>query len=161
VRPLARAQPPRPRLLVLPFLNLSGDPAEDYFSDAMTDEVITALANLAPGELAVIARTTAMHYKGSHKDIARIARELRVDYVLEASMRHNQEQVSINAQLIQASDQTHLFARKFESGTSDVFELQNCIARILYTHIPGMAGRSRSGEAEGGTSQKPSNDVAA
>ena len=77
----------RTRLLVLPFVNLTGDPAQEYFSDAMTDELITELAALAPDALAVIARTTAMHYKGSHKDVARIGRELNVDYVVEGAVR--------------------------------------------------------------------------
>ncbi len=74
-RAAAEPQMRRARLLVLPFMNLSGDLAKEYFSDAMTDEIITALASLAPEKLAVIARTTAMHYKGSHKDVGRIGRE--------------------------------------------------------------------------------------
>ncbi len=78
-----RVSTPRAKIVVLPFLNLSGDPAQEYLSDAMTDEIITALAGLAPEHLAVIARTTAMHYKGSHKDVARIGRELSVDYLVE------------------------------------------------------------------------------
>jgi DNA-binding winged helix-turn-helix (wHTH) protein len=74
---------PATRLVVLPFLNLSGDSAQEYFSDAMTDEIITELAGLAPDALGVIARTTAMRYKGSHKDVTRIAHELGVEYVVE------------------------------------------------------------------------------
>jgi hypothetical protein len=69
----------RPRLVVLPFLNLSGDPAQEYFSDAVTDEIITEIASVAPNHLAVIARTSSMHYKNSRKDVARISRELDVD----------------------------------------------------------------------------------
>ena len=99
----------KPRLVVLPFANLSGDPAQEYFGDAVTDEIIGALASLAPEQLAVIARTTAMRYKGSHKDAARIGRELSVDYIVEGSFHQTKEQVSINAQLIQTSDQAHLF----------------------------------------------------
>jgi len=101
----------RTRLVVLPFLNLSGDPAQEYFSDAITDEIITVLAGLAPEQLAVIARTTAMHYKGSHKDVSRIGRELGVDYVVEGGVHRNDDQVSINVQLIQVSDQAHLLVR--------------------------------------------------
>jgi DNA-binding winged helix-turn-helix (wHTH) protein len=67
------------RVLVLPLVNASGDAAEEYFSDAMTDDVITALADRGGDELAVIARTTAMRYKGTHKDIARMGRELSLD----------------------------------------------------------------------------------
>lgn len=69
----------RARIVVLPFINLTGDPTQEYFSDAMTDEIITELAALAPDALSVIARTTAMRYKGGHKEVARIGRELGVD----------------------------------------------------------------------------------
>ncbi|MGA8865605.1 MAG: winged helix-turn-helix domain-containing protein, partial [Candidatus Sulfotelmatobacter sp.] len=96
----------RARLIVLPFVNLSGDPAEECFSEAMTDEIITEFARLAPEQLAVIARTTAMHYKGSQKDVARIGRELGVDYVVEGSVRRMEDQAGVNVQLIQVSDQT-------------------------------------------------------
>lgn len=85
----------RARLVVLPFLNLSGDSAQEYFSDAMTDEVITELAAWAPEQLAVIARTTAMRYKGCRKDVSRIARELSVDYVVEGGVRRNHERVYV------------------------------------------------------------------
>ena len=82
----AEAGPVRKRrLAVLPFVNLSGDPAQEYFSDAMTDEIITALSSLAPEQLAVIARTTSMRYKNGHKDVARIGQELGVDFVVEGA----------------------------------------------------------------------------
>ena len=131
----------RPRLAVLPFENLSGDPAQEYFSDAMTDEIITALASLAPEQLAVIARTTAMHYKGSHKDVARIGRELGVDYVVEGALHHTKEQTAINVQLIKTSDQAHLFARKYEAERRDIFHMQSSVAQDIATHIdaPGVA----------------------
>ncbi len=74
------------RMVVLPFLNLNGDTGQEYFSDAITEEMITALACLSPEHMAVIARTTAMHYKGSQKDIGEIARELGVEYVVEGSV---------------------------------------------------------------------------
>jgi TolB-like protein len=98
------AQPPRARLLVLPFVNLTGDPAQEYLSDAMTDEVITALAALPPDALAVIARTTAMRYKNSQKDVARIGRELSVDCVVEGAVGRSGESVTVNVQLVRASD---------------------------------------------------------
>jgi TolB-like protein len=102
--PQAEAAPTRrPRLLVLPFVNSSGDPSQEYFSDAMTDEIITVLANLAGEQLAVIARTTTMHYKGSHKDVARIGRELPVDYVVEGTVRRSEEDMVVTVQLIETS----------------------------------------------------------
>lgn len=129
------ALPHRTRLLVLPFINLSGDPAEDYFCDAITDEVITELSAIAPEVLAVIARTTAMHYKGSHKDVGRIGRELAIDYVLEGGVRSSTARVSINVQLIQVSDQAHLFAKKYETGLSDIFDAQTAIAQAIAARI--------------------------
>ena len=129
------------RVLVLPFVNSSGDPGQDYFSDAMTDEMITALATVAPEQLAVIARTTAMHYKGSHKDVSHLGRELRVDYVVEGSVHRSDEQVRITVQLIQVSDQMHLFAKKYEALPHDVSTMQRSIAETIAEHlaIAGLA----------------------
>jgi TolB-like protein len=119
------ARPERLRLLVLPFANSSGDAAQEYVSDAMTDEVITELARVAPDWLAVIARTTAMRYKGSRKDVARIGRELQVDYVVEGGVRHACDAVAVNVQLIRARDQTHVWARKYEGRSDDVVGSRN------------------------------------
>ncbi len=138
------APSPRGRLAVLPFLDLSGNPADEYFSDAMTDELITALARIAPGKLAVIARTTAMRYKHVQKDAAAIGRELDVGYLVEGAVRRSQDQVAINVQLIQVSDQTHIFAAKYEAGVPDVFSLHRRIAADLAASLgvgaaPGKA----------------------
>jgi TolB-like protein len=85
----------------------------------MTDEIIGALAAIAPEQLAVIARTTAMRYKSSHKDVALIGRELGVDYVVEGGVRRTGDRLSISLQLIQAADQTHLFAQKYDAQMHD------------------------------------------
>ncbi len=85
-------QPPkRPILAVLPLDNLSGDPRQDYFSDGLTEELITALGRLSPEELGVIARTSVMRYKGTKKSIAEIGRELGADYLIEGSVRRARE----------------------------------------------------------------------
>lgn len=120
---------------MLPFINLSGDSAQDYFCDAITDEVITELAAIAPENLAVIARTTAMHYKGSHKDVGRIGRELAIDYVLEGGVRSSNANVGINVQLIQVSDQAHVFAKKYETGLHDIFDAEMAIAQAIAARI--------------------------
>jgi TolB-like protein len=150
-RPAApvRAPTPAPRLVVLPFINLSRDPAQEYISDAITDEIITELACLAPGRLAVIARTTAMHYKGSHKDVSRVGSELGVDYVVEGSVRRSEDGIAINVQLIQTSDQTHLFAKKYDAALADIFNMQHSIARTIGAHLPGIADRARGGAVRG------------
>jgi TolB-like protein/Flp pilus assembly protein TadD len=160
VSPVPAAEPgaaPRPRLLVLPFANLSSDPTQEYFSDAMTDEVISALASLAPDQLAVIARTTAMHYKNTRKDIARIGREVGVDYVVEGAVRQAGERVGINIQLVQTADQAHLFARRYGAELGAIFDTQNRIARDVGAHIPSLAGRARGEQAR----RKPTENLAA
>jgi TolB-like protein/Tfp pilus assembly protein PilF len=151
--------PPRRRVIVLPFLNLTDNPAQEYFSDAMTDELITALARVAPPELAVIARTTAMHYKVVHSDAASIGRDLSVEYIVEGAVRRTQERLAINVQLIQVSDQTHVFAATYETGPCEIFSLHSRIASDLTAHmgacpIPGKTG----GGMPGG---KPTDNLAA
>jgi TolB-like protein/tetratricopeptide (TPR) repeat protein len=129
------ALPRRLRLLVLPLGNLSGDPAQEYFSDAMTGEIITELAARAPDALALIARTTAMHYKGSHKDIAHIGRELGVDYIVEGSVRRTPDRIAVSVTLVRTSNQTHVFARRYDVALDGMFEVQQSIARDIAEHI--------------------------
>jgi TolB-like protein/Tfp pilus assembly protein PilF len=152
----------RARLVVLPFLNLSGDQTQDYFSDAITDEIITALAGLAPEQLAVIARTTAMHYKGTQKDVSGIGRELGVDYVVEGGVHRTEDRVSINLQLIQVSDQTHLFAKKYDTQMPDIFGLYRGIANAIVHHVPPIANAMRDGlTLREDTRRKPTDNLAA
>ncbi len=147
----------RVRLVVLPFVNQSGDPAREYLSDAMTDEVITALAGLCPEHLAVIARTTAMRYKGSQMDAAQIGRDLSVDYLVEGAIRHTRDQVAVNVQLIQASDQAHLFAKRYDANLRDIFQIQGSIAQGIAAHIPSVADKVRTGPA----TKKPTENLTA
>lgn len=118
-------------LVVLPFLNLSGDPHEDYFADGMTEEMITQLGSLDPQHLGVIARTSSMQYKDAKKGAAQVARELGVDYLLEGSVRRSAQRVRVTAQLIQASDQTHLWAADFDRDLSEVLKLQSELALAI------------------------------
>jgi len=158
------ARGPRVKLVVLPFVNLSGDPAQEYFSDAMTDETITALASLAPEQLAVIARTTAMHYKGSHKDVSQVGRELGVDYVVEGGVRRTADRIAINAQLIRVKDQAHVWAQRYDAELTDILRLQACVAQAIAAHIgiTPIAAKLRLGEAAGeGVARKPTEDLAA
>jgi TolB-like protein/Flp pilus assembly protein TadD len=126
------------RLVVLPFRNLSGDPAQEYFSDAMTDEITTEIAGLAPAALSVIARTTAMRYKGSQKDVARIALELGVEYVVEGGVRRMEDKVALNIQLVRANDQAQVFARRYRGELRDIFQIQSTVARDIAAHIDNI-----------------------
>ena len=161
--PPAEPKRSRARLVVLPFVNLSDDPAREHLGDAMTDEIITELASLAQERLAVIARTTAMHYKGSPKDVARIARELGVDYVVEGAFRQSAQQVVVNVQLIQTSDQAHLFARRYEVAPGDIFDVPNSIAQDIATHIgdPGVLEAVRGSLTSLHSRRRPTENLAA
>ncbi len=126
---LPRVPAGKPVLVVLPFVNLSREPAQDYFSDGLTDELITQIGSLNPQRLGVIARTSAMHYKGTQATVEQIARELGVDYVLEGSVRRSGGEVHITAQLVQARDQTRLWAHSYESTSADLIQVQDDVAR--------------------------------
>jgi TolB-like protein/Flp pilus assembly protein TadD len=126
----------RSTLVVLPFQNLSGDPAQDYFSDGLTEEAITDLGQLSPAHLRVIARTSSMAYKHTEKTIGQIGQELNADYVLEGSVRRENERVRISAQLIRVSDQTHLWAKSYDArNPGDVIDLQNAIGRAIADQV--------------------------
>lgn len=133
---LRSASPPgKAMIVVLPFQNLSGDPRQDYFADGMTEEMIAQLGSLDPRHLGVIARTSAMLYKGTRKDSAQIARELGVNLLLEGSVRRANDRVRVTAQLIQASDQTHLWAGSYDRDVSDILKLQSDVARGIADKI--------------------------
>ena len=154
----------RVRLVVLPFSNAGGDPGEEYFSDAMTDEIITALCRAAPDRLAVIARTTAMQFKNSEKDVARIGRELGVDYVVEGGARRGEDRVTVNVQLIETAGQTHVFARKYEAELRGIFGVVDRAASDIVDSLglPAAAeGRRGDAPAGGHVRKKPTEDLAA
>jgi len=115
-------------IVVLPFQNLSGDVQQEYFADGMTEEMIAQLGSLDPHHLGVIARTSAMLYKGTRKDSAQIARELGVNLLLEGSVRRANDRVRVTAQLIQASDQTHLWAESYDRDVSDILKVMLPVA---------------------------------
>jgi len=120
-------------IVVLPLVNLSGDPAQEYFADGMTDELITEIAQV--GSLRVISRTSAMHYKATAKIAPEIARELNVDSVLEGSVARSDGRVRITAQLIEARADAHLWASSYEGEVKDVLEMQDAVARDVVKQI--------------------------
>jgi TolB-like protein/DNA-binding winged helix-turn-helix (wHTH) protein/Tfp pilus assembly protein PilF len=122
-------------LAVLPFENLSGDSQQEYFSSGLTEEMITQLGDLEPNRLGVIARTSAMQYKGARKDTRQIGRELGVDYILEGSVRREGDRVRITAQLIQVKDQTHLWAKDYDRNLRDILALQSDVASSIAREI--------------------------
>jgi TolB-like protein/tRNA A-37 threonylcarbamoyl transferase component Bud32/Tfp pilus assembly protein PilF len=117
------------RLAVLPFENLTGDPEQEYFSDGLTEDMITQLGRLHPQRLIVIARTSSMRYKKSGKPVDQIGRELGVDYVLEGSARQERGRVKINATLVQVSDQTQRWTDSYERELASILTVQGDVAR--------------------------------
>jgi TolB-like protein/DNA-binding winged helix-turn-helix (wHTH) protein/Tfp pilus assembly protein PilF len=133
--PVAPAPGGKLMLAVLPFDNLSGDPEHEYFADGMTEEMIAQLGRLRPERLGVIARTSAMQYKHTHKAVDQIARELAVGYLVEGSVRRDAGRVRITVQLIQAADQTHLWADSYERDVADVLAIQTDVARRVASSL--------------------------
>src|SRR5579862_8997218 len=134
---LFRSRAPAPTgirsLAVLPLENLSGDPAQNYFADGMTDELITDLSQISA--LRVISRTSVMVYKGARKPLPQIARELNVDAVVEGTVLRSGDQVRITAQLIEASTDKHLWSQSYEGDLRDSLALQNTVARAIADQI--------------------------
>ena len=132
-----RASPPVGKIMlaVLPFENLSGDPQQEYFSEGLTEEMISRLGQMEPQRLGVIARTSAIQYKGAKKRIDQIGKELGVDYVLEGTVRHSGDRVRVSAQLIQVKDQTHLWAKNYERDLGDILALQQDVAVAIADEV--------------------------
>jgi TolB-like protein/DNA-binding winged helix-turn-helix (wHTH) protein/Tfp pilus assembly protein PilF len=127
---------PRPAissLMVLPLENLSGDPAEEYFADGMTDALIGDLAQL--GGLHVISRTSSMHYKGTNKSLPQIAGEINVDAVVEGTVQRSGDRVVVRAQLIHAATDRHLWVQTYTRDVRDVLDLQSEIAQAVAREV--------------------------
>jgi len=123
------------RLAVLPFENLSNDREQEYFSDGITEETIAQLGSAQSQQLAVIARTSAMHYKRTDKRLDQIGQELNVNHIVEGSVRRAGDRVRITAQLVRVSDQTHLWAHSYERDLRDILALQSEVARAISSEI--------------------------
>jgi TolB-like protein/DNA-binding winged helix-turn-helix (wHTH) protein/Tfp pilus assembly protein PilF len=120
-------------LVVLPLENLSGDKEQDYFADGMTDDLTANLAKIQ--SLKVISRSTAMAYKGTHKPLSEIARDLHVDAVVEGTVLRAGDRVRITAELVQVSTDHHLWAETYESPLGDVLSLQNRVSSAIVDEI--------------------------
>jgi TolB-like protein/Tfp pilus assembly protein PilF len=135
--------PDKPSIAVLPFLNLSGDPEQQYFADGVVEDIITALSRIR--WLFVIARNSSFTYSGRAVDVKQVGRELGVGYVLEGSVRKAPNRVLITGQLIKAATGAHLWAERFEGGLGDIFELQDQVAASV---VGAMAPQLERAEIE-------------
>jgi len=120
-------------IAVLPLANLSGDPAQDYFADGMTDELITDLAQIS--SLRVVSRTSVMRYQHNSKSLPDIARELNVNAVVEGSIARSGDQVRITAQLVDARDDHHIWAQSYQRNFSQLLTLQNEVSRDIAEQV--------------------------
>jgi TolB-like protein/Flp pilus assembly protein TadD len=125
--------PDKPSIAVLPFVNMSGDSEQEYFSDGMSEQIITSLSKVS--DLFVIARTSSFRYKGKEADVKFIGRELGVRYVLEGSVQRSGDRLRINAQLIDAKTGHHLWAERYDRDLKDIFALQDDITKKILTAL--------------------------
>jgi TolB-like protein/Flp pilus assembly protein TadD len=120
-------------IAVLPFVNLSGDPGQDFFSDGMTEETTAALTKI-PG-LQVVARTSAFQFKGKSVDVKALGKQLNASYIIEGSVRRAGDRLRVTAQLVEASGGTHLWAESYDRELADIFAIQEDIARAIATSL--------------------------
>ena len=135
------AAPAKGSIAVLPFLNMSGDPEQEFFTDGLTEDIITDLSN-APGFF-VIARNSTFAYKGKPTDVRQIAHDLGVKYILEGSARRSDKRLRVNVQLIDAAEGgTHIWAERFDRDLADIFAVQDEVTRRVVEAITGKLNAS-------------------
>jgi TolB-like protein/class 3 adenylate cyclase len=139
----ALALPDKPSIAVLPFMNMSGDPEQDYFADGMVEEITTGLSRFR--SLFVIARNSSFTYRGKAVDVRQVGRELGVRYLLEGSVRKSANRIRIAGQLVDASSGAHLWADRFEGAIEDVFALQD---QVTASVVGAIAPRLEQAEIE-------------
>ena len=125
--------PDKPSIAVLPFVNMSGDPKQEYLSDGITEQIITSISKIP--RLFVISRTSTFKYKGKAVDVKQVGRELGVKYVLEGSVQRSGDRLRITAQLIDASTGKHLWAERYDRELKELFAVQDEIAKKIITAL--------------------------
>ena len=138
--------PDKPSIAVLPFDNLSGGPERDFFSDGLTEDVITGLSRFP--DLFVVARNSTFSYKGQQVPVKRIAEELGVRYVLEGSVQEAGDTVRVTAQLIDAVTGNHLWAESYDHKRADVFALRDEVTQTIIATLMGDTGQLTRAEIE-------------
>ena len=134
-----RPEHAKPAIAVLPFANMSGDPEQQYYSDGLTEDIITELSRFR--SLFVIARNSSFQYRDKATDVRRIGRELGAQYVVEGSVRKAGDRLRVTAQLIEAASGNHLWAERYDRDLKDVFAVQDEVTRAICAAIPGQLDR--------------------
>ena len=139
--------PDKPSIVVLPFVNMSEDPKQEYFSDGITEDLTSDLSRIS--SLFVIARNSAFTYKGKATKVQEVSKELGVRYVLEGSVRRADDQVRVTAQLIDATTGYHLWSERYDRPLKDIFAVQDEIVQQIADHAAsrGTGGRTGAGAA--------------
>jgi adenylate cyclase len=143
-----------PSIAVLPFANLSGDANQEYFSDGLTEDLITQLSR-ASRDLRVLARNTAFQYKGKAVDVSKLGRELGVRYVLEGSVQRTEDDLRVAAQLIDTQTGAHVWADRFDRKIADIFLVQDAIISQIVGEIAGSYGAIERNEAKAAARKSP------
>ena len=140
-------------IAVLPLANLSGDPAQEFFADGMTEALIADLAKIS--SLKVISRTSVMRYRGTTRPLPEIARELGVDAVIEGSVQRSKDRIRITAQLIDAASDRHLWADSYDRSAQDVLALQSEVARAIATQVRARVSPEETARLQNARTVKP------
>jgi TolB-like protein/tetratricopeptide (TPR) repeat protein len=133
----------KPSIAVIPFLNLSGDPGQEYFSDGVTEDIITELSRWR--RISVRSRSASFRYRGAAVDLKQVARELDVRFVVEGSVRRMGDRIRISAQLIDADTGGNIWSEKFDRGLEEIFSVQD---RVVQTIVSTLAGRVEASDTE-------------
>jgi TolB-like protein len=148
-----RSFPSVPAVAVLPFVNLSGDPKQEYFNDGITEDILTELSRAR--DLRVLARNTTFQYKGKAVDIPQLGRELGARYVLEGSVRRNDDRLRVTAQLIDTNTGSHIWTGRYDREMADVFLVQDEIVNQIVAKIAGSYGAIERTEANSAARKSP------
>jgi adenylate cyclase len=151
----APARAAKPSIIVLPFVNMSGDPEQEFFADGLTEDILTDLSRFH--ELFVISRNTSSKYKGKAVDVRAVAKELGVQYVVEGSVRKAGNRVRITVQLIDGEADAHLWAERYDRELNDIFALQDEITAAIVAVLPGRVEAAARERVE----RKPTDNMAA
>ena len=143
----AAVSPAKPTIAVLPFTNMSGDPEQEYFSDGITEDIITELARYH--SLAVVARNSSFLFRGAEADLAAVRRALGVHYIVEGSIRKAGARVRITAQLIDAATGSHLWAERYDRTIEDVFAVQDEVVQTIVSTLEGRLAATGAAQARG------------
>jgi TolB-like protein len=142
----------RPSVAVLPFTNLSSDPEQQYFSDGITEDIITELSRYR--SLFIIARNSSFQFRGTSVDVAAVRRALGIRYIVEGGVRKAGGRIRVTAQLIDAATQAHIWADRYDRQAQDIFTIQDEVTRAVASTLEGRIAASGAEQAR----RKPTND---